>query len=192
MERPNRGNQIDWVGFLFSNILSYKAFPDVTQLLPFSCFLYLSNLGLIYLFIALLLSVISYRLPTHCYHQLYSVCCVQWLPLRVTLTHQAISSLDCTWLRVDDHSCSEVRCNLAVLEDYQCSKLHNWTNEIHTRTVSTPIPSGGLTGGVKYSTVPYGPPAHPRLSRESRAEEASKCSEEINGDVLSPKGLTDK
>lgn len=64
---------------------------------------------------------------------------------------------------------SEVR-DVALLEDYQLSKLHNQTNEIHTRAVPNPIPTGCLTGGVKYSPAPSGRPAHRRLSGERGAE----------------------
>lgn len=67
---------------------------------------------------------------------------------------------------------SEVR-NVALLEDYQTSKLHNQTNEIHTRAVPNPIPTGCLTGGVKYSPAPSGRPAYRRLSGEREAKDGN-------------------
>lgn len=68
---------------------------------------------------------------------------------------------------------SEVR-DVALLEDYQPSKLHNRTNEIHTRAVPNPIPTGCLTDGVKYFPAPSGRPAYRRrLSGERGAEDGN-------------------
>lgn len=85
---------------------------------------------------------------------------------------------------------SEVR-DVVLLEDYQPSKLHNRTNEIHTRAVPNPIPTGCLAGGVKYSPAPSGRPRVPPPVW-GEGSRGWKRGEEINGDVLSPKGLTDK
>lgn len=67
---------------------------------------------------------------------------------------------------------SEVR-NVMLLEDYQPSKLHNRTNEIHTRAVPNPIPTGCFTGGVKYSPAPSRRPAYRCLSGEKGVEDGN-------------------